>query len=223
MTCCGGAGRGASAGCSRRRQPGQRAGGQPRHGAGRLSAGHRARHRAEAEHRALTDLLVAEAAAPAVRPVLVGDHHDLADPAGRDGPGARQHRAADGQRQRGREAAVAALRRGVDHADPDRPGDRAGQGHQRHRLGGLPGRRCVSLVMRVPVMRDRQVVRGVPEPAGPLRHLPEDRAAVADQVGGQVGRRGHALGGLGRERREPVGEQRLVLGRRAPEPAGRAR
>ncbi len=60
-------------------QPGQRAGGEPRHRAARLGPRHRAGHRAEAEHRALADQLVAEPAAPAVRPVLVGDHHDLVD------------------------------------------------------------------------------------------------------------------------------------------------
>lgn len=75
---------------------------------------------------------------------------------------------------------------------------------------------------RVPVMRDRQVVRGLPEPAGLLRHLPEDGAAVADQVGRQAGGRADPLGLLGCERGQPVGEQRMVLGRRDAQPADRA-
>ena len=64
-------------------QAGQRPGGEPWHPVGRPGSRHWAGRRAEAEHRALADQLVAEPAAPVVRAVLVGDHHDLADAAAR--------------------------------------------------------------------------------------------------------------------------------------------
>jgi hypothetical protein len=115
-------------------------------------------------------------------------------------------------------AVPAALRQGVDHVDPHRSGDRTADGCHRDRLVGR-----LRLLRGVPVLGAHQVMRGLSDAEGPLRGLPQDGAAIADQLVRHVRGRADPFPRLDPERGQPVDEQPPVGGRHDAEPAGRPR
>ena len=105
-------------------------------------------------------------------------------------------------------AVAAALGHGVDDVDPHRPRHRTGDGRHRHRLQGR-----LRLLGGVPVLRADQVVRGLLDARGALRDLPQDGAAVADQVVRHLRGRGDPLPRLDAVGDEQV-DQQPAIGRR---------